>query len=168
MWLILGFTSLGLLVGTLIGLTSESVVTSVIGLLFALLGGSLLALLKQLSTDDRRTAGQALAALSLACLLGTYSGIVISEHQLLTPAEVRRARLGLVPNKYASESGAPARPTIEQNKYVRKGVAPEIQFIDTQYRRQRLTAEHAYDQLYQVLQDYDCAKSQGDGNGPTR
>lgn len=90
MWLVLGFAGLGFLLGNLVGLTSEPVVKSTIALLFALFGGSIVIFLHRLSQDDRRLAGQMIASLAFTTLLGTVSGILISEHQLLSPGAASR------------------------------------------------------------------------------
>ncbi len=58
MWIVAGLFFLGLLVGNLVGLISESAVTSLVGLLFALIGGSVVALQEQIDTTaatSRRT-----------------------------------------------------------------------------------------------------------------
>ncbi len=64
MWMILGFAALGLLIGNLIGMTSEGVIGELISLLFVFVGGSLMAFLHKLTPADRRLAGGAL----LLCL----------------------------------------------------------------------------------------------------
>jgi len=54
MWIVAGLFFLGLLVGNLVGLTSESVVTSLVWLLFALIDGSVVALLGKLTPQQQR------------------------------------------------------------------------------------------------------------------
>lgn len=71
MWIVIGFAALGFLIGNLVGLTAHSVVTSVLTLIFAFTGGSIIAFLGKLTLDDRRVAGQAICCLSLCCVLGT-------------------------------------------------------------------------------------------------
>jgi hypothetical protein len=85
MWLIVAFAALGLLIGNLVGLTAQSVVSSLLGLLFAFVGGSVLVFLEKLTPEIRKLAGQSILALSVSCLIGTYVGIVVSEWQLLSP-----------------------------------------------------------------------------------
>ena len=126
MWLILGFAALGFLIGNLVGLTSESVVTQTIGLLFAVMGGSLIVLLKGLQPDDRRLAGKMILSLSVMALLGVVSGIVISENRLLSPAHI--------------VAGA-------DNKYLRKLTASDLAEIDLRYNSGHLTPAEAYKEL---------------------
>jgi len=74
MWVIVGRFLLGLLVGNLVGMTAESVATPLLGLLFAFIAGSVIALLGKLPPEDRRLAGQCIAALSLGCLSARTAG----------------------------------------------------------------------------------------------
>src|SRR5215469_8320878 len=85
LWFVLGFGALGLLIGNLVGMTSESAVTPVMGLVFAFAGSSILALLHKISHEDRQLAGKAIFVLCAFCLLGVFLGIVVDERKLLTP-----------------------------------------------------------------------------------
>jgi hypothetical protein len=135
MWVIIGLFSLGLLVGNLVGLTAKSVVTSLLGLLFAFIGGSVIALLNKLPPADRRLAGQCVVALSLGCLIGTYGGIVVSEYQLLS-----------------QKKDQPARISVADRKYLRSEVFGPAQAIRKQYAQGDITLEEAYRQLGALLQ----------------
>src|SRR5688500_11854820 len=89
MWLIVAFSMLGLLVGNLVGLSATSVVTPLLGLLFAFAGSSVIAFLHKLTQQDRKVASYAMTALSVACLVGIYSGVLVNEYRLLTPKHRR-------------------------------------------------------------------------------
>ena len=89
MWICLGMGSIGLLVGSLVGMSSDHLSRVLLGLLFGLIGGSIAASLRKIPVSDRRLAGAALFALSLGCLIGVYSGILVSQYQLLTPVSER-------------------------------------------------------------------------------
>lgn len=92
MLLVVGFFTLGLLVGALTGMTAESVVSQVIGLLFTVIGGSILVTLKKLSVDERRTAGGLLTALCLGTLIGATSGILAVQYRWLSPKVVSTSK----------------------------------------------------------------------------
>jgi hypothetical protein len=127
MWMILGFGALGLLIGTLVGLTSEPVVASTIGLLFSAVGGSVVLFVHKLNKDDRRLAGQMIFTLALWTLAGTIGGILISEHRVLSPIVARNS------------------PT--DNKYLRSAIFTEITAIDVEYNDHAITAEQAYSRI---------------------
>jgi hypothetical protein len=99
MLLIIGFFTLGLLVGALTGMTAESVVSQVIGLLFAVIGGSILVTLKKLSQDERRITGGLLTALCLGTLIGTTSGILAVQYRWLSPKVVSTSKSNTNENK---------------------------------------------------------------------
>jgi len=131
MWLIVGFGALGLLVGNLVGLTSEPVVASTIGLLFSSIGGSVILFLHKLQQDERRLAGQLILALASSTLLGIFTGIYISEHRTLSPNQAR---------------SSPA-----ENKYLRSATASEVMAIDLAYNNHAITSEQAYSQLRALI-----------------
>jgi hypothetical protein len=97
--LLVGFFTLGLLVGALTGMTAESVVSQVIGLAFALIGGSILITLKKLSQEERRIAGGLLTALCLGTLIGTTSGILAVQYRWLSPRVVSTSQSNANENK---------------------------------------------------------------------
>jgi hypothetical protein len=84
-WLCIGLSSIGVLAGTLVGMSSDHVSKVLLGLVFSLIGGSVIALLQKIPANERNLAGAALFALSVGCLGGIYSGILVSEYQVLTP-----------------------------------------------------------------------------------
>ena len=78
-------------------------------------------------------------SLALACLLGVYSGILISEHQLLSPPEQKVA----------------SRSSIESRKYIRENLYPLAQTIDQHKANGQITLEEAYEQLYELIETGD-------------
>jgi hypothetical protein len=141
--LVVAFASLGLLIGNLAGLSATSLVTQLIGLLFAFFGGSIIAYLTQLSLEVQRSAGLSIASFSIACLVGVYFGIMVSEFQLLSPQYVQRSD-----------------DEISANKYLRNQLVPKIVTIDQQLRAGLVTHSDAYNQLRAFVFD----EGNSDGN----
>lgn len=125
---------MGLLVGTLVALSAEALVQALIAALFALFGGSLLALLKNVSAIDQLKTSAGVLAISIGTLVGLYSGLYINQHQVLTPTALRASR-----------------PTDVVNTYLRANVIPEATAIETQYQNKELTAEQAYGRLHELI-----------------
>ena len=143
MWLAFAFAMLGLLIGTLVGLTSESVVQTLIGLLFALMGGSVIAFLGKMSSEDRKAASQAIASLSIACLIGIYSGIIVTQYRLLSPR--------LDSNKPTVT--ARAEISKETYKYLRSAKTDKANAIDIRYKQHLITLEQAYEEMYSLAKE---------------
>jgi hypothetical protein len=80
---------MGMLIGSLLALSAQSLSKSVIAAMFAFFGGSLLAFLQKLSIIDQIKASGGLGAIALGTIFGVYSGLYVNEHQLLTPQEQR-------------------------------------------------------------------------------
>ena len=133
----LAFVSLGFLVGSLIGMSAESTVTVVLPLLFAFGGGSAVAFLHKLSDRDARRAAMAVVALSLSCLVGVLGGVVVTERQLLTPSDLRKAR-------------REASPTVESLKVLRSEALDSLADADAQKRAKIITCDQAYDRVYRL------------------
>lgn len=133
---VLAFTALGFLIGNLVGLTAESVVSAILPLLFAFGGGSAIGYFHKISLEARQSASTAILAISLSCLVGVYSGIAVSEHQWLTPEERRDVR---------AEAG------IADSKYLRSYLASEADQIDQLKSAGALSPEEAYQALYQLV-----------------
>ena len=144
MWLIAGFVALGFLIGNLVGLSATSAVTALLGLVFAFAGGSILAFLEKFGVEDRRVAAQALFALSIACTVGLYTGIVVSEHQLLSP---RRPVIAVADSLQRGK----ARESVADRKYLRSGVLNGVDAIEALHRRGDLSGEAAYKQLRDLI-----------------
>lgn len=139
---IVAFACLGFLIGSLIGLSVESTLAVLIPLLFTFAGGSAIAFFTKMETASRRITSAAVIALSLASLIGVYSGIYISEHQLLSPAGVREERL---------HHGA----SRQEMGYLRAQDISNINAINQQYRTGDLTAQQAYERLYELISRED-------------
>ena len=165
MWIRLAFFSLGLLVGHLAGFSATSVVTQLIGLFFALAGGSVIAFLRKLSAEDRKVASQALFAVTLGCLVGLYVSIVMVQWQLLSPSG------GQLVGNSAPASGEATGPSAERGAprggryfYLRArssvaGIIACSNDIDEQRRSGGLTLEEAYERT--------CALIHGDADDDT-
>jgi hypothetical protein len=84
-----GFAALGFLVGSVAGLSSAQLTTTLLGLLFALIGGSVIAFIQTLDDGSRRAAGVSLLAFAPTAMLGLYLGIFVRINDFLRiqPAE---------------------------------------------------------------------------------
>ena len=150
MWIIFGFLALGFLIGNLTGLTSESVVISVLGLLFAFGGGSIIAFIGKLNLEDRQLAGKAILAFSVACLVGVYSGIGICEWQILSPPE----------KAHLNASTALPRASIADKKYLRSALIKPMNAIDTQLTMNVISSDEAYKQLFELVKRLESKEEQ--------
>lgn len=137
MLLVIAFVSLGFLIGNLAGLTSASITVPLLSALFAFGGGSAVAWLQKIDTESRHLASVIIFSLSLSCLIGVYSGIYVSEHQLLTPEKVRQER-------WADDSSL-------TYLYLRSVDIALAHKIDQMYTSKRITAEQAYEQIYEMF-----------------
>ena len=131
--IVFAFVCLGFLIGNLVGLSAESTLAVIIPLLFTFGGGSAVAFLPKLDAESRKVAATAVVALSLSCLAGVYSGIVVSEYQLLSP-----------------HRGTGKRTAVAEMKYLRSVDLKKVDAIDQQFRTHVLTAEQAYERLYET------------------
>ncbi len=157
MWLILGFCALGFLIGNLTGMTSESVVTPLVGLLFAFVGTSILAVLHKLNIDDRRLAGKAVLALASCCLIGVYVGIIVTENRWLSPKARRNTpaiSTSTVPSPGNQEPSERGKDVSANTKYLADRPLSPPDEIDFQLFHGNLTLHEAY------LQMYNLARSQ--------
>ncbi len=144
------FGLLGLLVGNLIGLTAQSVVTAVVPVLFAFGGGSILAFMKELPLEFRKEAVQAIAALSLMCLVGVYTGIIVCEHRILSPSGVR---YGVGAEKNETERQVALPSVVSDNKYLRENLLSEVKAIEQQILH-GLSYTNAYQRLAERIYHY--------------
>lgn len=133
------FLVLGLLIGTLLAMSAQSIVQAVIAALFAMFGGSILVLLEKVSPTNQLKSCVAILAVSLGTLVGVYSGVYVNEHELLTPTSRRVS---------AFES---RRMDTEVEKYLKAYVRPKAAAIDEQYTNKMIKAEEAYDRLRKVV-----------------
>jgi hypothetical protein len=137
------FLALGFLVGNLTALSASPIVTALVPAIFAMVGGSILAFLSKLSEVDRPIAARAIMAFSLACLAGTYLGIIVTSHQLLGPSPSPAAASGVK----SSEKTAATGPQY----YLRQTDTSEIDSIDQRVRAGTLNKQDAYDRLRNIL-----------------
>lgn len=135
---IVAFSALGFLIGNLVGLTAESVVSAVVPLLFAFGGGTAIGFFHKLEGESRRAASVAILAISVACLGGVYLGIATSEYQWLTPEHRRAERV---------------TAGIAETKYLRAYLVAEADQIDQLKVTGALTAEQAYEALYKLVRE---------------
>ena len=132
----LAFVALGILIGHLLALSAQSLVQAVVAALFALFGGSVVAMLEKLSEAHQAKAALAILAVSVGALVGVYAGLYVNEHQLMTPEKGR------------------VLPTAEKEprKYLRENTLSNARAVDQQYRNGALTAKDAYDKLQALMQ----------------
>lgn len=130
----LAFITLGFLIGNLVGMTSASVVSTLIPLLFVFGGGSAVAFLQKLDNEKQLRASIAIFCLSISCLGGTYTGILVTEYQLLSPQ---------------TNNQIPDRRT--ERTYLRSSTTSLVNAIDAQRAKGNLTADQAYEQLKQGI-----------------
>jgi hypothetical protein len=88
------FSALGLLIGSLAGLTVSPIVVTLVAALFAFVGGSAVAFVGQLDRDHLRLASVAVFCLSIFMLAGLVGGILVKTNSLfvLDPTERALAR----------------------------------------------------------------------------
>ena len=145
----------------LVGLTKSSVVTSLIPLLFTMIGGSVIVFLQKIDAANRELAGRMVFYFAASTLLGTLLGISISEYHLLSP---RQAYVDSSSSNATTEStvapcqaaSAPASPY----KYLNSASSSAINAIDVKHSNGVLTDKQAYDQLYTLAES--CAKLKED------
>jgi hypothetical protein len=138
----LAFLALGFLVGNLTALSASPVAAAVVPALFTLAGGSVLAFLSNVPQQDRPVAANAILSFSLACLVGTYLGIVVNSHQLLGPVPPPPPPPPAVAGKQQPQSGG---------HYLRDTDIAEVDAIDQRVRGGSITYEDAYARLLVIL-----------------
>lgn len=143
MWLVAGLGAMGLLLGALLGLTSEALVGSTIALLFAFVGGSIFALLGKLTENDRRLAGQMLAALSICAIFGLSFGIAANTYRWFSPFP----------------DAAQKTYVHKDDPYIRSKTVSLANEIDAEKQHGSITTDQAYEQMYRL------ALSQTDSGG---
>ena len=172
MWINLGFFTMGLLVGNLAGLSATSVVSQIIGLFFALAGGSVIAFLKGLEKEERRMAGQAMLSASAGALLGIYVGVLVVQFRLLSPPSLQTPASGAAVssvsssrspdtlNAVAAQQTPQARIAPQAGGYVRGstmvGIIENSNAIDRTYKQGGYTAEEAYKRTYELIHGGDA------------
>jgi hypothetical protein len=139
--LLLAFLVLGLLVGNLAGLTSASVTLPLVAALFAFGGTSGVAFVEKLQVADRSMAARLILGLSVGCLVGVYTGILVREHRWLSP-RVDSGTAGAAPAASLTDSSG---------GYLRRQTITEIQAIDQRLQNGLITVQSAYDSLHAVV-----------------
>jgi hypothetical protein len=89
MWICFGMATVGLLTGTLVAMSSGHLSKTILALIFGLLGGSISAFFSRIPKEDRHVSGAALFSLSFGCLVGLYSGVLVTQYEWLTPVQHR-------------------------------------------------------------------------------
>jgi len=128
--LYLGFGSLGALTGFISGLTSAEVTLPLLGMIFGLAGGSVIAFIQKVSTKDRILAGGMILSFSLMCMPFLVAGIVVKQQRFL---------VGKGPVEATEQS------------VLKSGEWTQIEKVDNMLRQGSLTCEEAYDELRQVI-----------------
>lgn len=169
MWLVLAFLALGLLIGNLVGLSATAVVASLVALLFAFGGGSIIAFLHKLSGADRTAASQAVLAFSLACLVGVYAGLRVSEYRMLSPEGRKPQTSGSPADSVkggASTAGVTSRDIeYPSSGYLRSSLATGANEIKARYRDREpnFGAAAAFDSLFEFVADLGDSTSRKAG-----
>jgi hypothetical protein len=148
MWMHLGFFTMGLFVGNLVGLSATSLVSQLIGLFFALAGGSVIAFLKGLEKAEQKIAGQALFCASAGALLGVYLSVLAIQFRLLTP-RIPAAHRPVATQPAAQTSSVEpgfVLPASDLN-----GIIEESNAIHRLYRQETYSLEEAYDKTYRLI-----------------
>jgi hypothetical protein len=135
-WLYLAFAAVGLVAGVLSGLSASSVVSALLGLVFAFFGGSVITVLHKLTAAQQQVAAKCLFCLCLLCLAGVLGGIAISEWQLLSPSGIRHGG---------------ERKTVEQRKYLKETLATDAATIDNDLRQGNINGAEAYKRLREAI-----------------
>lgn len=71
----LGVSSFGLCVGLFVGMSVSPIVNSVVSLLFAFIGGSIIFLIKGRSEDELAVIGSSVFFISVFMIIGAFSGV---------------------------------------------------------------------------------------------
>lgn len=82
-WLYIGQSIFGLLIGFMVGLSISPVVSTVLGLMFAFIGGSLIVLIKGKTDDELEVIGKCITFLSSFMILGILIGVTFRANDLL-------------------------------------------------------------------------------------
>jgi hypothetical protein len=138
-WAGAAFASLGLLTGLLTGLTASSVVVPVLGLIFALLGGSMVVFMEKLTVRQQTVSMKGMFFLAFFCIVGVLGGILISEYRVLTP----RKDETLLKAETANSDGF--------NKYLKSHVVSQVEEIDDKRRNKVISIDDAYKQVLTLI-----------------
>ena len=111
-FVVIGFTSLGLLIGSIAGLSSAKLTLPLFGFLFAFAGGSVIAFIGKIPKSSIGLAGIALTSFCLAAVLALYVGIFIKVNEILfiNPKQI-------ISEGYESSTTTPPKNTVAQQVY---------------------------------------------------
>jgi hypothetical protein len=139
------FFTLGLLVGTLLAFSQQSLTQAVVAALFAFFGGSIVPL--TLLKDRNSLAAIAISTmgLSIGAMAGVYSGIYVNEHQLLSPNKLVQGVKNSLKEKDQASDRLP-----ETSKYLKENVMKEAYAIDGKLRGNLLSKDTAYEQILAI------------------
>ena len=82
-FVVFGFASLGLLIGSIAGLSSADLTITLFGLLFAFAGGSIIAFMGKIPKSSIGLASIALTSFCLAAIISLYVGLFIKVNETL-------------------------------------------------------------------------------------
>lgn len=139
----LAFLTFGIMLGLMIGMTSESVVSAFLPLAFTLFGGSLLIFLNTVSATLRPLALWIVFSLSLGIISGVLSGIWISENRVLSPTADRSAKPAVV--TCATETA--------DRKYLRNFTTSDLDIIIQKVDGGVITKEEAYIKILDLVKE---------------
>lgn len=88
-WFLIGQSFFGILIGFMVGLSISPVVSTVLGLMFAFIGGSIIVLIKGRTEDELAFIGKSITALSLFIMLGVVIGIIARTYDVLEPDDTQ-------------------------------------------------------------------------------
>jgi len=128
------FAVLGILIGTLLAFSAQSLAQAVVAALFAFFGGSVVPLVSLKDRSSLSAIAVATLGLSAGALFGVYSGVYVNEHRLLSPIY---------------KSAGPVTAGVSQ-KYLRENLLQAANDIDIKRRTNVLTLEEAYNELAKV------------------
>lgn len=83
-WLYVGQAIFGLLVGVTVGMSKTPIVATLLGLLFAFIGGSVIVMIKGRTEGELELMGKCITALALFTLLGIWVGVSVRANDLLS------------------------------------------------------------------------------------
>lgn len=152
-------------------MSATSLVQTVITALFALMGGSLIGFLQKLSVENQFKASLGVLGISIGALVGVYSGVYVTQYQLLTPKNLRLSgdspHKGPLPVLYLRSSQLTDAAAIEE-QYRNRQLSPTDAYaelsavakdipganaIAEQYRNKQISAEDAYEKLHDLVKN---------------
>ncbi|MCH9649742.1 MAG: hypothetical protein K0U98_16000 [Deltaproteobacteria bacterium] len=164
---ILAFSSLGLLIGFLVGLSQTVPFNGILILILSALGGGGVFYLKDATPEIRMRSSKLLLSLTLSIVVGLISGLLGAESQLFnhkTETQLDLEQNLLKSIKVNADSLTPLEAIEALDKYreyqdatskvldvFRSEVTDEMATIDNQYRQDLITADDAYEELRSLV-----------------